>query len=186
MPVRRLFLAPARQSLPNVCGVELQNTADVFKAEDPIRATVENPSACLVENPFAPSAGRRMIILQALNGIFQYREHKALLSFDQRFSLALIEKLLSRRRFRLKQGCDAFALGETVLFCSSSITSLFQIHASFLLITGIKIAVYFGVNFNLNAGKPAFVPFLLTLSEPCHESASADSAKDPVVMKQSC
>jgi hypothetical protein len=150
MLVRRLFLAPARQPLPNVCGVELQNTADVFKAEDPIRATLENPSACLVENPFAPSARRRMIILKAVNGIFQYREHKSPLSFEERFSMALIEKLLSRRRFRLKQGCDRFALGEAVLFYGSSRTSLFQIHASFLLITRIKISVYFGVNFNLN------------------------------------
>jgi hypothetical protein len=90
-----------------------------------------------------------MIILKAVNGIFQYREHKSLLSFQELFSVALIERLLSRTRFRLKQGCDAFALGEAVLFCGSSITTLLQIHASSLLITRIKISVYFGLNLNV-------------------------------------
>jgi hypothetical protein len=132
--LRQFFLAPACQSLANVCGIKLQNTADIFKAEDPIRATLENPSACVVENPFARSAPRRMIILKALNGIFQYREHKSLLSFEGRFPMSLIEKLLSQTGVGLKPRRDFFSRVQANVVYVIRRTRSFGIHRSVLLI----------------------------------------------------
>jgi hypothetical protein len=81
-----------------------------------ITATLENPLLRFFEKAFAASALHRVIVLETLDGIFQYRERKSLLPLPGKFFYAGFRKTHQLTGLRPAKGRDLTAREANLVF----------------------------------------------------------------------
>lgn len=73
-----LFL-PAEQPLAHILGAKPQRFTNMIEGKYPITARFDDPILSFIEKLLLANCLRRQIVLEAVNRIFQERQHESLL-----------------------------------------------------------------------------------------------------------
>src|SRR5262245_32640733 len=98
-----VLLAPVPQTAPHVLGVDLERVADVLEREEPAAVARDDPLLGLLEHLLPARIARVRVLLIAVDGVLEHREHEQALALESAGAAERREELSREQNVRLEE-----------------------------------------------------------------------------------